>query len=145
MDEEGKPVVEDKNLKDVSVSLSHKKDLLISTAGYWPQGCDIEVIQGRTEHDWLALLGSKKYKIYQDISAYIADTNLCATAVWCAYEVMRKIENKHYVLEKFCLNEDKGCIQFASEQLANIIILVSWVDLTRGGKKVLHSLQFLRR
>ena len=94
----GKPIIKDRKFKNVDISLSHKRNLLICTAGYFVQGCDLEVIGKRTKREWLMLLGKEKYKLTEDLVNKGYDLNVSGTSVWCAGEVEKKIGNKHHKL-----------------------------------------------
>ena len=80
--DEGKPLVSE---DDLHISLSHNQAHILCTAGYEPQGCDMEVVEERSEVFWSTLSDS-----YKDILPLIMehDQNIhqAGTRLWTLIE-----------------------------------------------------------
>lgn len=105
---DGKPVLENKELSDVGLSLSHDGDLLVCAVGIGDQGIDIETVVERSKSEWRALLGNKKYKLFQENVAHGIDINEFGTTLWSAIEVVKKV--KQGADEEISFLERKGAI-----------------------------------
>lgn len=92
----GRPVIMNKELKDINISLSHDGSLMICVGEYGEQACDIETVKQRSEKDWSALLGKVKStwinKLLKENNSL--SLNQLGTLVWCAEEVAKKLANK---------------------------------------------------
>jgi len=139
-DKDGRPIIEGKNLQDINVSLSHCTDLLICTAGYGPQGCDVEIVQKRNDEDWLKLLGTKKYRLYEELRRGNINSDFGGTAIWSAYEAINKTYNNHNLqisIDKIATDYISFFVNTSSK---DEIIIAFKTSLTRGGKKVIAVL-----
>lgn len=139
----GRPVVLNKEYRDIGISLSHDGDFLICVAGWGTQGCDIETIINRSEQDWHMLLGNDKFSLLNELCIKGSDINLAGTAIWSASEAIRKyyqrnpktLEIESSYGEVFCFT----CKQFNE----NNRVVVFPIRLTLGKTKM-FSVVYLR-
>ena len=102
----GKPIIEGKNSEGIGISISHSGAFLIVIAGYGEQGCDVEIIQKRTNFAWREILGNEKYRILKKLVVEGEDSNKIGTIFWSAIEAAGKIfsSDKIEVLNFYKLN-----------------------------------------
>ena len=93
----GKPVIEGKDLEGIGVSISHTGSFLMVILGKGEQALDLEIIQQRSNNNWLSILGKEKYEFIKKIS--FLDKDRIASAIWSISEVAKKVFNKSFKLK----------------------------------------------
>ena len=131
----GCPVLLDKELEHIRISLSHCDSSLVCVAGHGEQGCDLENIVKRSEDDWLALLGTKKFLLQKNLIDLGLDLDFSGTIVWSAFETFRKMFDMSDP-DLALLDTFKNQIIFTSNQASVCCMLI---ETTRGNVKVFTS------
>lgn len=130
----GKPIVSAKGAKDICVSVSHTGSFLLIAVGKGDQGCDVEVIQHKSNEDWKALLGPEKYSLMKELTEKTGDIDFAGTAVWGASETLQKYSDGK--MSNLNVESIHGnVIIFSSNQLGALRIVTTWLQLTRGGRR----------
>ena len=100
-------------LDEVKVSVSHTDDLALCVAAPIPVGCDLTPIQSRTREEWVALLGSHRSALLDELVALEegserAHLDIAGARIWAAVEAVRKIEALPEVGLSFISSERAG-------------------------------------
>jgi len=133
----GKPRLIGKVFEGVDVSLSHCGSMLICSAGYLRQGCDIENMVKREAKDWMALLGREKFALQKDLMRLGLDCNLSGAAIWSAAEAFSKLFNRSQVAFDFFDNYKNQIIFQSHEKGEKITICSMPLETTLGAVKIL--------
>lgn len=130
----GKPLLSLKG-DNLSISISHKENLLLCVVGKGNQGCDIEIIENRSKDDWLSLLGDKYSNLIDQLANILEDINIAGTSIWSASEAIKKAGKKisELRLEKVC----HGGIILSDIWLKDCFVAVVPIKLTVGPKQVI--------
>ena len=75
------------------VSLAHAGDLVLAVAGEdaeGPLGCDLELVEERSDEAWRGLLGRRMPLVEQIADRLGSDRHAAATRVWAALECLKK-------------------------------------------------------
>ncbi len=87
----GKPVFSSKKIKHLHLSISHDDDYYLCTIGTDEQGCDLEVIQPRSQLDWIGLLGKSHVGILEELTIHGDSMHKSGTYIWCTMESVFKV------------------------------------------------------
>jgi enediyne polyketide synthase len=74
----------------LSVSFSHVDSFCLCVIGSGPQGCDLVRLTGRTEADWLALLGDTQRALFAALVAASDPPDRAGARIWATLEAARK-------------------------------------------------------
>ncbi len=131
----GKPVVTGRSVKDVGVSVSHDGSFLLIMVGNEEQGCDVESIVKRTDHDWLVLLGEAKHKLLKVLVNKGMDADIAGALVWTGIETAKKI-SQDFSGDIEYLKSNNQCVFFSAADRWQIIAVTT---LLTSGKKIVFS------
>ena len=136
----GKPIVTglDQDKWAVEVSLSHDDRFCLCVAGIGSQGCDIAPVDNRKFNDWIALLGSSRKILLEELTTRCSDSiDMAGTRIWSAIEALRKAsELTDFNLELERQNKDS--ILFRGKALeTELYVLTFPLKLTRGKSRII--------
>lgn len=134
--ETGKPVVVGDIPPSVDVSLSHDGSKSLSSAGDWPQGCDIEPIRSRTVMQWKALLGSARIPLLDELIAGGESLDRSGTRLWAAAEAIRKATGQMSVSLAMGAREDDA-VTFRGGAEGSVVVLTFPALLTDNEERIL--------
>ncbi len=134
--ETGKPVVVGDIPPSVDVSLSHDGSKSLSSAGDWPQGCDIEPIRSRTAVQWKALLGSARIPLLDELIAGGESLDRAGTRLWAAAEAIRKATGQMSVSLAMGAREDDA-VTFRGGAEGSVVVLTFPALLTDNEERIL--------
>jgi len=140
----GKPIIKGKNLNGIEISLSHNASFLMVVAGREKQACDIEIIQKKSEVDWIGILGKDKKVLFGELRFRGFDINESATIVWGANEVVKKLFNNKIVRIRYVDKRDNMILLEGVDGNHVFNIVTFLIQLTRGGKRVV-SIAFQKK
>lgn len=86
----GKPLLAIPTDAGVHFSLSHHQGTIICTAGYGPQGCDLEAVCGRSKEEWLGLLGQESDELLSCLIEQGDNLSRGGSRLWTAFESIFK-------------------------------------------------------
>jgi len=89
--ESGKPRLESPVDTGLDISLSHSEGTVLGVAGSWPQGCDLELVTGRSRDEWLVLFGNARAPLFQRLTEGPDSLDRAGTRIWAAIEALHKI------------------------------------------------------
>lgn len=137
--ETGKPVVVGDVPPAVDVSLSHDGRKSLSSAGDWPQGCDIEPIRSRTEVQWKALLGGARIALLDELVAGGESLDRAGTRLWAAAEAVRKATGQMSVTLALGSREGEAITFVGSggDSTDSVVVLTFPARLTDNEERIL--------
>lgn len=133
----GKPVVVGDVPPAVDVSLSHDSSRSLSSAGDWPQGCDIEPIRARSAEQWKALLGSARISLLDELVAGGEPLDRAGTRLWAAAEAIRKATGRMSVDLKMGSREGEAVTFSGGHEADSAVVLTFPALLTDNEERIL--------
>jgi enediyne polyketide synthase len=130
--ESGKPTIEGDVGKELGISLSHDGDTIMCVAGQGAQGCDIEVIQQRTQDTWSALLGKEREAVLQVLVENGDSVDEAGTRTWVARETLFKANGSQEMSIEIEEKDGDGVLFRTTDAEQTHLILTFPVKLTRG-------------
>lgn len=108
----------------------------LSSAGDWPQGCDIEPIRSRTVMQWKALLGSARIPLLDELIAGGESLDRAGTRLWAAAEAIRKATGQMSVSLAMGAREDDA-VTFRGGADGSVVVLTFPALLTDNEERIL--------
>jgi NAD(P)-dependent dehydrogenase (short-subunit alcohol dehydrogenase family)/phosphopantetheinyl transferase/acyl-CoA thioesterase FadM/acyl carrier protein/3-hydroxymyristoyl/3-hydroxydecanoyl-(acyl carrier protein) dehydratase len=133
----GKPQFIGKNLTDIDLSLSHDETYCLCAVGQEAQGCDIEIVEHRSQQDWMALLGAKQIPLLEELLQKGDNLDLAGTRIWSATEAVRKAfngTNPDFSVIEF---KESGALLKAETEAGTHFVLTLSLELTRKPKRII--------
>ncbi|HLO59549.1 MAG TPA: SDR family NAD(P)-dependent oxidoreductase [Bacteroidales bacterium] len=149
----GKPVLEN---RQVNISLSHSRSVLMMTMGAGDQGCDIEYICNREREEWEQLTEGKFSTVLEQLKNIDHDDDVSFTRIWCVKEALikslgmvpldiriEKTEGKGVFFRVLATgNESRTVLTFPVELLpSNTVIISTLVTLKKSDNEELRTAQ----
>ncbi|NEQ20249.1 MAG: SDR family NAD(P)-dependent oxidoreductase [Microcoleus sp. SIO2G3] len=136
----GKPELTGASVAGLNLSLSHCDCYCLGVVEETPQGCDIEAISNRTEADWVALLGSERSAIVDELVARGDTRDRAGTRVWSALEAVRKAFNGSQPKFSVVAKQGEGVLLKTQTPTGDYLVVTVPVKLTRPPERMVAIL-----
>jgi len=132
----GKPYIEGSIGAEMDISLSHDGYVLLCVAGQGLQGCDVASISTRSQQEWVAILGSSKDPLLQQLIVNGDSLDQAGTRIWAAMEALRKALNSPFPTIVYHKQIDDAVLFKSNLTDKNVHVLTFPIQLARGPRKI---------
>jgi enediyne polyketide synthase len=118
---------------NINVSLSHDERLVLTTASYSVEGCDIEIVKPRHKEEWYALLGNNRKPLMEQLINGNDSLDVAGTRIWVALEAILKAQDIIKDIKLSIERHEGDSVLFYTDSINPPIRVITFpIKLTRG-------------